>query len=1129
MNALTNTLQTLFGSGNSRRTHALRRKNHQSSQSLESLEQRSLLTAVAAPEGLVSWWKAENSGADVMGLNNASLYNGATYATGEAGKAFSFDGVNDRAQLADVDSLKFTTSMTIETWIRVDSYTGGVVFFRGDDRGGLDPYNLSFDSSGNLQFAVTDSLNNSAVIKSAVPLGQLIHVAGTLDDATGDMRLYVNGAVVAHQTTTIRPFRDLDPASNPSIGIGNHGGYPITPHNFPFHGLIDELAVYNRALTPGEVFGIAKAGSSGKVLSPIAVDGPSVVEGATGTTTPITFTIQRTGSLAGPLTVAWVTADDTATAGSDYVATSGSVTFADGEATKTVDVTINGDNNVESNEAFRLIVTPTGGASVMGIGTIVADDVSVSVASASATEGGTTYRFTDNFVAPDAYGLAASRNLLVGPTDGNIYVANLDTDVVKVFDPKTGLLLRDLSTPGGELDGPWGMVFGPDGGLYVGGKLSQNIVRFDVGTGTSTVIVATASGGLGNPRGLAFGPDGSLYATSHVSPNAATTDTVKRYDGTTGAYLGDFVTAGSGGLNDANGLAFGPDGNLYVASNLSNEVKRYNGQTGAFINNFVTAGSGGLVGPRQLLFQGDGNLYVASAADGGGTPVVSRYNATTGAFVDIFASSVPGTNTSAGGMAFATNGEFYVAANTPTGVSGSYVARFAPASMAAVTVTLGMPVAWMTTVDYATAAGSALAGSDYTARSGTMIFAPGETSKTALVSTVDDTIQENDESFVVNLSSASVNAVITTSQGTVTIHDDDAPSTKFYVVNDGSPDRTYEYGATGNSVENYTINSGNTAPRGAASSAAGSTVWVADANRKVYVYNTSGGLLGSWTAGTLQSTAQVEGITTNGTDVWIVDNKTDKVFKYTAAAELLSGSQNSTSSFALNSSNTNPKGIVTDGTSIWVINDSTTDKIFKYSLSGSLQGSWTIDAANSSPTGLTIDPANVSNIWTVDSGTDKVYQYSAAASRTSGSQTAAATFALAPGNTNPQDIADPPVPGSQLTAETSTASSEGSASSAKALNAISSVPLSPSTKLAIEFSALPTSLRDLMTASHVSVQTNVADSDLRHSVPSGKKRPGVALNSTDQIAFSTSRKEVQLDDLFADWSFDPLQLLSAEN
>lgn len=242
-----------------------------------------------------------------------------------------------------------------------------------------------------------------------------------------------------------------------------------------------------------------------------------------------------------------------------------------------------------------------------------------------------------------------------------------------------------------------------------------------------------------------------------------------------------------------------------------------------------------------------------------------------------------------------------------------------------------------------------------------------------------------------------------------------AVTTKFYVVNDASQDRTYEYNVSGMSVESYGLNSGNTAPRGAASTTAGTKTWVLDANRKVYVYNTSGGLLGSWTAGTLASNATVEGIATNGTDVWIVDAKSDKVYKYTGAATRTSGSQNAASSFSLNSGNTSPKDITTDGVNFWVVNDSTTDKVFKYTLSGSLVGSWTISTVGAaSPTGITIDASNVSNIWIVDKGTKLVYQYNAAASRTSGSQAAAVSFALAAGNTNPQGIADPPAPGTML-------------------------------------------------------------------------------------------------------------------
>ena len=206
------------------------------------------------------------------------------------------------------------------------------------------------------------------------------------------------------------------------------------------------------------------------------------------------------------------------------------------------------------------------------------------------------------------------------------------------------------------------------------------------------------------------------------------------------------------------------------------------------------------------------------------------------------------------------------------------------------------------------------------------------------------------------------------------------------------------------------------APRGVASTIAGDKTWVVDANRNVYVYSAAGNLLGSWTAGTMANSATPEGIATNGTDVWIVDSKSDKVYRYAGAASRFAASQNAASSFGLynnkwnsNASNTNPKDIVTDGQYLWVVDDGAADKVFKYSLTGGFQGSWTIDPRNTAPTGITINPANVGNMWIVDSGTDLVYQYNNAAFRTSGSQAAAATFALAAGNTNPQGIADPPV------------------------------------------------------------------------------------------------------------------------
>jgi hypothetical protein len=233
-----------------------------------------------------------------------------------------------------------------------------------------------------------------------------------------------------------------------------------------------------------------------------------------------------------------------------------------------------------------------------------------------------------------------------------------------------------------------------------------------------------------------------------------------------------------------------------------------------------------------------------------------------------------------------------------------------------------------------------------------------------------------------------------------------AKAVKFYVV-DATADRTFEYGPSGQALANYKVNSGNTNARGVATTSAGNKVWVIDSNKKVYVYDQDGKLLSSWTASGLTTP---EDITTNGTDIWIVDDGSNKVFKFAGAANAANGSTlTATSNFALNSSNANAKGIVTNGSSFWVVNDTgTTDKVFKYSLSGTLQGSWTIDSRNSNPTGITVDPTNVNHIWIVDNADDAVYRYHAAASRTSGSQTAVSLFQLASSNVDARGIADPP-------------------------------------------------------------------------------------------------------------------------
>ncbi len=92
------------------------------------------------------------------------------------------------------------------------------------------------------------------------------------------------------------------------------------------------------------------------------------------------------------------------------------------------------------------------------------------------------------------------------------------------------------------------------------------------------------------------------------------------------------------------------------------------------------------------------------------------------------------------------------------------------------TVTLSRSSSLAVTVDYATADGTASAGdNDYTAASGTLTFAAGVTSQTVAVNISGDTIDEEDESFYLNLTNAA-NATVSDNQGIGTITDDDSPS-----------------------------------------------------------------------------------------------------------------------------------------------------------------------------------------------------------------------------------------------------------------------------------------------------------------------------------------------------------------
>src|SRR5206468_2924778 len=72
---------------------------------------------VTAPSGMISWWRAEGDATDALTANNGTLMNGATFAPGEVGQAFSLDGIDD---YVSIPLLNFSSrnAITIEAWIK---------------------------------------------------------------------------------------------------------------------------------------------------------------------------------------------------------------------------------------------------------------------------------------------------------------------------------------------------------------------------------------------------------------------------------------------------------------------------------------------------------------------------------------------------------------------------------------------------------------------------------------------------------------------------------------------------------------------------------------------------------------------------------------------------------------------------------------------------------------------------------------------------------------------------------------------------------------------------------------------------------------------------------------------------
>ena len=213
------------------------------------------LAALVAQGNLVAHWEGK-SGLDSLGRNNATLLGGAHITNG----AFDFLGnIYEVAFIPDNGSLALTHNLSISCWVYAREFASpqatspqSQIVFRGDDRCGLDPYDLLLMKSGHWQFKIWNE-SDVCLIQAPAFLFEWTHLLATLDAELGVMRLYVNGELMAQTYTKITPMKSLEQSASPGISIGNVQ-FPSGPyHRQPFDGFIRDVRIYDAAIKPSDL------------------------------------------------------------------------------------------------------------------------------------------------------------------------------------------------------------------------------------------------------------------------------------------------------------------------------------------------------------------------------------------------------------------------------------------------------------------------------------------------------------------------------------------------------------------------------------------------------------------------------------------------------------------------------------------------------------------------------------------------------------------------------------------------------------------------------------------------------------------------------------------------------------
>jgi hypothetical protein len=463
----------------------------------------------------------------------------------------------------------------------------------------------------------------------------------------------------------------------------------------------------------------------------IAIGDTAVIEGDSGAIAAM-FTVSLSTSSTNTVTVQFATADGTATAPSDYLSQSGTLTFAPGDTSKTVFVSVNGDTLSEADETFRVNLSNAVNATIadnQGTGTIRDDDPAapptISISDVTVTEG-------NNGTTSTAF-------------------------VVSLSSASGQTVTVDFATADGS-------AVAPSDYLSRGGTLT-----FVPGDTSETIIVSVNG-------------DTTDESTENFFVNLSNAANASINDGQAAGTITDDDPAGTPALsiNDITAVE-GNSGTTNMVFTVS--LSAASGETVTV--NFSTADGSAQAGSDYQARSGTLTFAVGDTSETISVPIVGDTADESNETFTINLSSASNATIADGqGVGTITDDDGQSASSISIG-DVSVVEGDSGTANAIFTVTLSAASTQNVTVNFATADGSALAPSDYFSQSGTLMFAPGDTTETITIVVQGDTLDENNESFFVNLGGA-VGAVIADGQGVGTIIDNDSPAGSGLAINDVS-------------------------------------------------------------------------------------------------------------------------------------------------------------------------------------------------------------------------------------------------------------------------------------------------------------------------------------------------------